>query len=918
MQERLFESAHAMMRAALEEGAAGTLVLTPTSRLAKRYRHARRMEAVRGGRPASWETPPILGFARWVRSQYEALWEPRALLPKAGQLRLWAQAFEELPPPAEFEAGIRPAPALYARLQQTYDLLCRKGAERSGRDEGIARWRGPLVQRFEALVRERGYRCWDEAVRTVKRALESGALPRLGRVVVILHEEPEALESELFASLEALGTTISIWRLAAAGEAFPCRVYATPEQECRAACHEARLAWNSSRGGEVLGIVALDPAYFPLLSRSLEELSGRAVTAEGEGRFNIAWGVSLTGHPLFQAAVIPLRIGQSDAPAPLLSSLLSSPYSSPALHGISAAGLREALWPEERELSVSEALDALAKHGRGGKGVAAGLRPFARADEKPLGQWLSELRAAWKALGFPFLGTEVSEAVRDAQANAWEGLERSLDELARLAGDRVLSASEALQWLSAVSENRQVVAPGAESGGLQVLSATEAFGLPFDRLWVVGCHGAVLPAPRPAEPLLTPEEVRQLEGSPAERSWQRALQTRAALGALTGGTPPTFSRALAAPDGSPFLASPLLHEAPGGETLFDIWGERASAWGAAPWLGGALRGLARVPAAVPAAPEPVPDAAPKEIHVTELGQYLRCPFQFFAQRSLRLAPLPEPPEGLSPLARGTAVHKIVETFMRGLDEKVPAWPDDDGGAWAYLREVTDSVLAALPATAEWRAERRWLLGEDDEGALGVLRAWLEAERDHRREGWRPLPGGLEARFQGLKLEFAPVLLRGTIDRVDEHKELGRWVLDYKSGRVPGGTAVLKEKVEPQLLAYGAAVTRDLLRPEGERVPFEGPVVGGYIPLRHRASVTIVPLTYYKTPLNRQAVEAWEGDVVGDLAALAEGRFPAAPRPKGERTTRKNEPCLYCPMQALCGFFDDPERALAEGGEEAEP
>lgn len=911
MEERGFGSAHSMMEAALSEAAGGARVLTPTSRLAKRYRHARRMASARSGAPTSWETPEILGFARFVRAQYESLWEPRAVLPKAGQLRFWAQAFQETDLPAEFREGIVPTPALFAKLQQTYDLLCRKGAERSGRAEGISGWRGRLVQRFEARVRENGYRCWDEVVRTVGRALESGTLPRPRRVVVLLREDPEALERELFAALEKAGSEVALWRLHGEAPSAPCRVYATPEQECRAACHEARLAWNASGGREYLGLVALDPAYFPLLLRALEELSGRAQAPEGSGRFNVAWGPSLTDHPLFLVATLPLQLGTSEAPAPLLASLLSSPLCNGARHGFSATGVREALWPEERALDAGSALAELGRRGSRGKALAGALAPFVRGGARPLGDWIGDLRAAWGALGFPFWGVGVSEPVRDAQANAWEGLTRSLDEVHRLAGDLSMGPAQALEWLRTTAENRQVVAPGAESGGLQVLSPQEAFGIPFDRLWVVGGHGGVLPAPRPAEPLLTPEEVVLLDGSPAERCWQRALQTLATLGASARGDA-RWSRALAAADGNPYLASPLLREEAGGALPFDVWGERASSWTAAPWLAGTLRGLARpVPAtALPA--EALPAAAPTEVRVTRLGRYLRCPFQYFAEERLGLAPLPEPPQGVSPLKRGEVVHAIAQEFMRTLPGAVPEWPEDGGAAWAHLRAVADAQLAAQGASCEWRAERRWLVGEDDEGSLGVLRAWLEAERDHRRCGWRPLEGALEVTFEGLQLGDAPVRLRGTIDRVDEHPELGRWVLDYKSGTAPGGTAVLKDRVEPQLLAYCAAVARDLITPQERRAPFEGPLAAAYVPLRRRAEVVIEPLRYYSKVLDRGAVREWEEEVLTELRALGEGRFPAAPRPKGERTTRKNRPCVTCALQALCGFFDDPERALAEG------
>ncbi len=922
MECRVFRSAREMQAAAAGAAEGGSVVLTPTARLAKRYRHERRMRAVRGEAPVAWQTPPIYAWTHWVRALYATLWEARAPLPLAGQLRFWAQACEEVPG----NPGFALAPALYVRLQRTYDRLCQRGAERGPEGgEGLVGWRSGVFRRFESLVRDHGYRCWDGVLHAVRRAAAEGRLALPRALVLVIREELEPADLRFFEAFAAAGIPLEVWRASRETAQPPCRVYATPEQECRAVCHEVLEAWEAARGKAYLGVVALDAAYFPILRRCLEELSGREGTPEGTARYNLAWGDPLPLHPLYQTALLPLRLGGAENPPALLASLLCSPFVNRGKLGLPAHRLREALWTEGPTLDLAEALQAL--HLRGG--LDAGLRRLALPGRRPLRRWIEELDSLWSELGFPHRPAAVSQTVRDEVASAWEGFARSAEALRGLAGDILVSADETAAWFRAACENRRVVAPGAESGGIQVVGPAEAPGIPFDRLWMAGCHGGVLPAPPPSEPLLTAEEAREVAGVSHEESWKRAERDLCALSALCEDTGAVaWSRAFAAPGGDPFLPSPLLQDcferrrgagrSEGMERapfVFDVWGRERGAWLAAPWMAGASRGLARPEAAAPPPPSAVAAAIPAEIRVTRLGALLWCPFSYFAFDVLGLAPLPAPSGGIAPRERGIFVHAVVKAFLASVEGEVPEWPDDEGGAWLHLRRVVEGALASKPATPDWRAERRRLLGEDAEGTLGVMRAWLEAERVHRREGWKPLAGGLEAAFSGLALEGAPIRVRGTVDRVDVHDELGWWVLDYKTGAVPAKENVVKHHLEPQLPAYAAAVAAGLVGTEGGSRRWEGPVTAGYVVLHRPAEVEIAPFRYRNRPFDLGTVAEWEKATAARLSEAARGLFPALPRPDPSRASRSKLPCVRCKMEALCGFYDDPTRHAAGEGEE---
>jgi hypothetical protein len=336
-----------------------------------------------------------------------------------------------------------------------------------------------------------------------------------------------------------------------------------------------------------------------------------------------------------------------------------------------------------------------------------------------------------------------------------------------------------LAWILALCEGQRIGASTGSAAGIQVLGPSEAFGLPLDAVWVVGAHGAVLPSARPADPLLSPSESLELAGGDLQqRAWDDGnLRLSHLLALCEDSSRVVFTRAKSEPDGErPYFASPLLQDssAPRGDALvFDVWGVERDLWLGAPWLRGAAEGLASPLTPVQPLPDGVPLALESPLAVTALGTLLKCPFQYFASRELGLRPFPEPTEGVSPKQRGTLVHEVLATFTESLPGDVPAWPEDGGEAWALLRRTASAQLDGLRG-AHWNAERTRLLGEDEAGAGGIFRAWLEAERAWARKGWRHEAASVkgERPFRGLKVEGTGVELEGRADRVDDNRSEG--------------------------------------------------------------------------------------------------------------------------------------------------
>jgi RecB family exonuclease len=652
----------------------------------------------------------------------------------------------------------------------------------------------------------------------------------------------------------------------------------------------------------------------------MEELSGRRPAQEDGGvRYNLAWGPPLTAHPLFVAGTLPLVLGEQADPVGALAALLRSPFSDPSRFD----GFEETLsrlWARGERVPATRAVQEVARRFPS----LAALGDFLPGKLAPVSRWVQRLRTLWRALGFPWKGG--SPLVRDLNAAAFAQLDDALRSLERSCGQARTDAAGALAWLTALCEGQKVAEPGAETAGIQLLSAADAFGHAFDAVWCVGAHGDALPRATGAQPLLSPAESLALSGGdPQRRAWEESL---ALLGSLLSSCEDparvAFSRPKSEADGQrPYSPSPLLKdrfraESPDEAEVFDVWGAERPRWLAAPWLAAASRGLAE-PAPAPAADEPALPPLRSPLSVTALDRLLKCPFQYFAARELGLEPPPEAAEGVSPLTRGSVVHEILGAFTSALGESLPDWPERMEEAWTLLRATARERLSA-EGGPYWSAEAVRLLGEDAAGAKGVLRAWLEAERERALAGWRiepPAEKG-ERPFEGLELGGCGVRLEGRVDRVDRNEALGaRAVWDYKTGEPPAPAQVLRDLSEGQLPAYLLALQAGRVDPEvdGRPVPWTGGLEAGYITLKKASEVALKPLPITKYHPNAEAfLEAWVDHAQERLKGPLEGRFPPDPDPPAALPGQARTACEHCPYGPLCGYFDW-TRAARPGSEE---
>lgn len=878
-------------RAAVERAEEGGLVLTATGRLARRIIHKYRQRRLGSG-SSGWSAPAVFALRRFVMDKHASLWDGTRPLNRAAALRLWAAASKEVPPPE----GAAATPALFSMLMEALDVSESNGIDVSNGEpsEKLPAWRAEVSRRFLKMARNEGFVTYRGVAERVALALRQGEMTVARPAVLVGHERLAPVDEIVAGALAEApgGLTRMSPCIKGGGGSLGARLWATPEQECRAVLAEILDVWNG--GHRDLGLVYLDDSYRPMLSGLLAELAGsEAVDLQRAIRYNLAGGDPLTSHPLFETAVMPLRAVAEESGTSLLESYFASVYTREDEEG-SAGRLRSSLCGGHPARDCAGGVKALKREGFEVRGIERMLA-LKRA---PLSMWLEALSASWRENGFPKFGG--SDRQRDAIA--WQHLGEAASSLAAEAGKMEMAAAEAMAWLREAAGGYAVALKTPETAGLQVMPAREALGLSFDRLWVVGAHGEALPRRAADYPLLSGAERRQVEECTQEGRWGEAGRTIEALLACSPAV--SFSRSAGKSEDEPFMASPFApDETDGGhkkQNTLDLWRSAPPAWLRAGWLRAALSSEL-CPSQEAQEKAPPLDAA-RCWSVTSIERLAACPFSFFAGCIAGLEPLARPFEGLDPMERGSFVHAVLRRFMQAMKEEKPvSWPEDSGDAFALLAKSVDIQLERDGHRGDvlWQVERERLLG--DGSSSGLLGEWLEQERQRAADGWSVL--AVEAEFSSLKA--AGLMLRGRVDRVDAgpHGKMAVW--DYKTGKAPKAGELLEDGAAVQLPAYLLALKRGLV---AEVDYGGGPLRGGYIQLRSAAEVSVAPLAEGKGK-NKSFVDwearltEWEAALEKRLEAPLRGHFPAEPRPASKREWKKKQgACEFCPYGGICGYF----------------
>ena len=187
------------------------------------------------------------------------------------------------------------------------------------------------------------------------------------------------------------------------------------------------------------------------------------------------------------------------------------------------------------------------------------------------------------------------------------------------------------------------------------------------------------------------------------------------------------------------------------------------------WLG-VVRAMEQVEPIEPSSrpsPRPPKSARLKRLSVTQIKTLIRDPYAIYAREILRLKPLDSLMKTPDALLRGIAVHDVLETFIKDVEQ------DDALLTTEHLTEVCETILAKNVPWATARALWSARLNR-------VAEHFISGEKA-RRDRARPVAYEREASARVPQLDFELV---GKADRIDR-TETGELVIyDYKTGNPP--------------------------------------------------------------------------------------------------------------------------------------
>ncbi len=166
-------------------------------------------------------------------------------------------------------------------------------------------------------------------------------------------------------------------------------------------------------------------------------------------------------------------------------------------------------------------------------------------------------------------------------------------------------------------------------------------------------------------------------------------------------------------------------------------------------------------------PAPPVSARPDTLSVTRIETLSRDPYAIYADKVLRLRPLPPLGRAADAMARGTALHRVLEVFVQ---ETRDGLPENAGEIFIKTAETV------LDADVPWPSTRRFWRAR-----LAKIAPWFIATERERRERGRPLKTETSGQR---KMQSPPFTLTAKADRLDLMAGGRLAIYDYKSGALP--------------------------------------------------------------------------------------------------------------------------------------
>ena len=620
--------------------------------------------------------------------------------------------------------------------------------------------------------------------------IDRRSIPLPARIVLAGFDEPTPAQSSLFLAMQRSGCEIVT--LAPPARAGKTRVVAATdrEREIRAAASWARAHLERDANARI-GILVPDlRAQRANLERIFDEV---LAPMPGMPRpFNIAIGEPLADVGVVRCAMRQLAARHEKISIDDATALLLSPYWGASEEeqfqrteldrwlrddGYLESGLQDWLRVAQRRslTLVAGRVSALLELSR------------ARTPSKLSSSGWTQHFSQWLvAAGWP--GARAPDSDEFQALAAWNELLAEYGALSAVLPS--LPASGALAPLREAAA-RRMFQPRTPAVPIQILSALDADGLQFDRLWLLGLDDEHWPPPARPHPFI-PFALQRAAQLPRSSGAQQTSLAERVLARLRSAADEVVLSHPQREDDLPLAPSPLLGAT---EPL-----HAASAW---PLRWQTLLASARIERIDDARDPLASDATGLRGGTSLFKHQAICAFRGYATHRLRARPLEEPGFGPSALDRGNMVHKTMERLWRRLGSQEQLLSIDEADLSALIAEAVDHGVHYVAVQAPHRFGDA-MIALERQRLSTLVQAWLATERT--REPFRVLE--IEGRTLGeenapprtAKVSGIEVTLRP--DRVDVLASGEQVVLDYKTGKALSSPWYEDRPDEPQLLIYG--------------------------------------------------------------------------------------------------------------------
>jgi ATP-dependent helicase/nuclease subunit B len=652
--------------------------------------------------------------------------------------------------------------------------------------------------------------------------------------------------------------------------------------------------------------------------------------------YNRALGRRLSSSPVATGLMSLLQAQQDDFSGQSLTRIVSAPLLRFGAH----AGLAPSLDRFLRERRIiggkSRIQAALAQPGRADAEremlsapmaeLFGALAPFETEEAVPLDIWMRRLAEliAWSGIE---LRVGAIRGPLNSNLQAWEKMNEARASLASAGALLPEYRCNFREWLFLLKRTfmrTRFQVPAEDESGVQILGLEESAGRPWSELFLGGMTNAQFP-PRAEQNIFLPQSALE------------ALGVRAAEHDRLESAHHFFRLVLSAPEVTltypenandrPLSASPFLEEltplriaglmnrgierASGMQFALTMQDSRSAAELAkalaiskttAPLpqaAVSALPALAGIQAALADRPADKTISAPdkREFSVTELDDYLRCPYDYYVKHVLHTAPLETVSEDITARERGSAIHAILRNFY--LSWHGPINTENRNAARALLAQLAAAAFAREADTFRNRREKDFFLSI-------VAERFLDAEAEFWSQGFRPAYLEHKATFSLDLGSGTAVTLSGKIDRIDVDAQGNFIIVDYKTGMYP--LPKMEQEQDIFQLPVYAIMTQEALR-NGEPA-LRRPVGLAYYDLANVTGAGARDMVLYdagalqEQPSSKpKASPRSTQDFAAILAASIEKAATAARGIRaGAFSTALTDParCRSCPSDLLCG------------------